>query len=104
MSKPYAIGIDVGGTKIAAGLVNRAGEILHRYTTRAHAEQQPDVVIRAIEEAYHHLIAESKIEVAQIEAVGLGFPGNTNGPAMATAWRAADLILADHNAPADALA
>jgi glucokinase len=92
MTKPFAIGIDVGGTKIAAGLVNRAGEILHRYTTRAHAEQQPDVVIRAIEEAYHHLIAESKIEVAQIEAVGLGFPGNTNGPA--------GIVLVSSNLPA----
>jgi glucokinase len=92
MTNPFAIGIDVGGTKIAAGLVNRAGEILHRYTTRAHAEQQPDVVIRAIEEAYHHLVVESRIEVAEIEAVGLGFPGNTNGPA--------GIVLVSSNLPA----
>ncbi len=92
MNKPYAIGIDVGGTKIAAGLVNRAGEILYRYTTRAHAEQQPEVVIRAIEEAYRCLIKESGIEVAEIEAVGLGFPGNTNGPA--------GIVLVSSNLPA----
>ena len=92
MSKPYAIGIDVGGTKIAAGLVNRAGEILHRYTTRAHAEQQPEVVIRAIEEAYRCLIEASRIEAAAIEAVGLGFPGNTNGPA--------GVVLVSSNLPA----
>lgn len=92
MSKPYAIGIDVGGTKIAAGLVNRAGEILYRYTTRAHAEQQPEVVIRAIEEAYRCLIKESSVAVADIEAVGLGFPGNTNGPA--------GVVLVSSNLPA----
>lgn len=78
--KPYAIGIDVGGTKIAAGLVGQAGEILHRYTTRAHSEKEPHFVIEAIEQAYRAIIAESGVQPAQIEAVGLGFPGNTNGP------------------------
>ncbi|MEW5956299.1 MAG: ROK family protein [Chloroflexota bacterium] len=79
--KPYAIGIDVGGTKIAAGLVNQAGEILHRYTTRAHSEKEPHFVIEAIEQVYRVIMAETQLEPAQIEAVGLGFPGNTNGPA-----------------------
>lgn len=92
MSKPFAIGIDVGGTKIAAGLVNRAGEILSRYTTRAHSEQQPEVVIRAIEEAYRCLVEESRVAVGDIEAVGLGFPGNTNGPA--------GIVLVSSNLPA----
>lgn len=92
MTKPFAIGIDVGGTKIAAGLVNRAGNILHRYTTRAHSEQQPEVVIRAIEEAYRCLVKESRVEAAEIEAVGLGFPGNTNGPA--------GIVLVSSNLPA----
>ena len=78
--KPYAIGIDVGGTKIAAGLVDRDGQILHRYTTRAHAEQEPDVVIDAIERVYRAVVAESNVDPAEVEAVGLGFPGNTNGP------------------------
>ncbi len=79
--KPYAIGIDVGGTKIAAGLVNQSGKILQRYTTHAHSEKEPEFVIAAIEQAYRTLIAESKVVTADIEAVGLGFPGNTNGPA-----------------------
>lgn len=92
MTKPFAVGIDVGGTKIAAGLVNRAGDILHRYTTRAHSEQQPEVVIRAIEEAYRCLVEESRVKAAEIEAVGLGFPGNTNGPA--------GIVLVSSNLPA----
>ena len=79
--KPYAIGIDVGGTKIATGLVNQAGEILQRYTTRAHSEKEPEFVIEAIEQAYRAIVAASGVEPAQLEAVGLGFPGNTNGPA-----------------------
>ena len=90
--KPYAIGIDVGGTKIAAGLVGQNGQILHRYTTHAHSEQQPDVVIDAIEQAFRAVIRQSGVEIAEIEAVGLGFPGNTNGPA--------GLVLVCSNLPA----
>jgi glycyl-radical enzyme activating protein/glucokinase-like ROK family protein len=77
--KPYAIGVDVGGTKIAAGLVQRDGAILHRYTTHAHSEKEPEHVITAIEQACHALLAESRLSTSDIEAVGLGFPGNTNG-------------------------
>ena len=91
-SKPYALGIDVGGTKIAAGLVNRAGQILYRYTTRAHSEKEPNFVIEAIEQAYRQIIAKSQVAPSDIEAVGLGFPGNTNGPA--------GLVLVCSNLPA----
>lgn len=90
--KPYAIGIDVGGTKIKAGLVSQAGQILHRYTTTAHSEQQPEVVIDAIEQAYRAVLEISSIDPADIEAVGLGFPGNTNGPA--------GIVLVSSNLPA----
>ncbi|HEX9923707.1 MAG TPA: ROK family protein [Anaerolineae bacterium] len=90
--KPYAIGIDVGGTKIAAGLVDRAGTVLERFTTRTHAEQEPEFVISAIEAAYRAILAQSGVKTANIEAVGLGFPGNTNGPA--------GLVLTSSNLPA----
>jgi glucokinase len=79
--KPFAVGIDVGGTKIAAGLVNRDGKILTRYTTYAHSEQQPEFVIEAIEQAYRAIVKQSQVGAEEIEAIGLGFPGNTNGPA-----------------------
>ena len=92
MSKPLAIGIDVGGTKIAVGLINRAGTILHRYTSRAHAEQQPAVVIAAIEDAYYQLVQQSGVDIHSVVGVGIGFPGNTNG--------AAGIVLSSSNLPA----
>lgn len=90
--KSYAIGIDVGGTKIAAGLVHRDGRIVCRHTTRTHSEQPPEVVINAIEAAYRAVMAQACVDPAEIEAVGLGFPGNTNGPA--------GLVLVCSNLPA----
>lgn len=80
MIKPYAIGIDVGGTKIAAGLVTYDGTILHRYTTQAHSEKKPEFVIDAIEQTYHALLEKGNVAAADIEAVGLGFAGTVNGP------------------------
>ncbi len=90
--KPYAIGIDVGGTKIAAGLVNRAGKVLTRYNTQAHSEKEPKFVIEAIEQAYYAVLEAGQVKAAQVEAVGLGFGGNTNGPA--------GMILISSNLPA----
>ena len=91
-NKPYAVGIDVGGTKIAAGLVNREGAIEHRVSTRGHAEQEPEVVIAAIERAFEGLLSQSGVDRTDLEAVGLGFAGNTNGPA--------GVVLVSSNLPA----
>ena len=33
ISEEYFIGVDIGGTKVAAGLVNSAGEITHQTRT-----------------------------------------------------------------------
>ncbi len=90
--KPYAVGIDVGGTKIAAGLVNQAGKIVARFHTQAHSERQPEFVIEAIVKAYQALLQAGGIDTQEIEAVGLGFGGNVNGPA--------GLVLVSSNLPA----
>lgn len=90
--KQYAVGIDVGGSKIAAGIVNRAGELSTCYKTYAHSEQEPHFVIDAIEEAYFSLINNCGIESEEIEGVCVGFGGTVNGPA--------GLVLISSNLPA----
>ena len=68
-----AVGIDVGGTKIAAGLVDREGRVRRRCHTTSHAERPPHEVIAAIERLYAELAERAGGEVA---AVGVGFAGN----------------------------
>ena len=68
-----AVGIDVGGTKIAAGLVDGAGRVHRRGSTTSHAERQPQEVIAAIERLYEDLADHAQGAVA---GVGVGFPGN----------------------------
>ena len=66
------VGIDVGGTKIVAGLVDRAGRGLRRCRTTSHAERPPLEVIAAIERLYAELAATA----GEVAAVGVGFAGN----------------------------
>ena len=76
MTPRLAIGIDVGGTKIAAGLVDGTGAIRRRHVTTAHAERPPGEVIAAIEESCAALMEPSQGE--RVVGVGVGFPGNIN--------------------------
>ncbi len=78
--KEYAVGIDVGGTKIAAGIINRDGEVTSCYKTRAHSEKEPQYVIDAIEKAYFALIDDCGVDPDEIEGVCIGFAGTVNGP------------------------
>ena len=76
----YAVGIDVGGTKIAAGLVDQDGAVVACRQTRAHSEREPAVVIAAIEDAFRALMACSPIGASDVVGVGVGFPGTINLP------------------------
>jgi glucokinase len=79
--KQFAIGMDVGGTKLAAGIVNRNGEIIAFKRSATLAEQKPAFVIDSIEQIYKELLEETGLSSSEIEGVGLGFGGTVNGPA-----------------------
>jgi glucokinase len=74
----YAIGIDVGGTKIAAGIVGEDGQVIARYGTRAHSEREPAEVIAAIEEAARVLLGRGLVDRRAVVGVGIGFAGTVD--------------------------
>ncbi|MET8544868.1 ROK family glucokinase [Kitasatospora sp. NPDC004799] len=63
------IGVDVGGTKIAAGVVDETGAILAR--TRVPTPADPQWAVDAIAQA----VRELKDQHPGVEAVGVGAPG-----------------------------
>lgn len=67
------IGIDVGGTNIASGLVNDKGEVLKRDKRPTEATKGSEYVIKNIVEAVNNLAKEVGIE--NIKGIGLGIPG-----------------------------
>jgi glucokinase len=86
-----ACGIDVGGTKIAGGVVDRDGQVLAHATVESPAEE-----VEAIEEAIVGLVTDLRAEHA-IEAVGVGAAGYVDVSrstvlfAPNLAWRNVDL-------------
>lgn len=67
---PVAIGVDVGGTKIAAGLVDDLGQVLARSRAEV-ADKSPTAVVAAIAEA----VAAVREHADQpIVGVGVGLP------------------------------
>jgi glucokinase len=78
MADRFVVGIDVGGTKIASGLVNIGGEVLARFKTNAHSEKQPEDVIAAVVQAYEELLQKGGVSRGDVVAVGIGFPSPIN--------------------------
>ena len=67
MSATHAIGVDLGGTKILAGVVARDGRVLRRHE-RATPHDSQDSVLRELEVAVAELLGDD------VGAVGFGAP------------------------------
>lgn len=67
------VGVDIGGTKIAAGVVGEGGEVLSRARTHSPATDPPEIV-RTIGELVRGLVADLP-DGAEVEAVGASAAG-----------------------------
>ncbi|WP_296113597.1 ROK family protein [uncultured Anaerococcus sp.] len=63
------IGIDIGGTKINACLIDEEGKILERYKLDTQADKGRDVVLSNIKEAI------TSLSYKEAKAIGIGTPG-----------------------------
>jgi len=68
MDGKHAIGIDLGGTKILAGVVTREGDVLRRHERTTSLESQ-DALVAELEAAIAEVVGDD------IGAIGLGVPG-----------------------------
>jgi glucokinase len=67
MRATHAIGVDLGGTKILAGVVTREGQVLRRHE-RATPHESQDAVVRELGAAVTELLS------ADVGAIGFGIP------------------------------
>lgn len=75
MSNGYWIGVDLGGTKILAGLFDDELNLLARSKHPTGAEGGPVGVFTRIGQAVETVIREGKIDTSQIRGMGLAIPG-----------------------------
>ncbi len=71
----FALGVDIGGTKIAVGAVDAAGEVHARRTVATDAEAGFDAGLERLTRAIDETLAEASIDVATLAGIGLGCPG-----------------------------
>ncbi len=75
----YAIGIDLGGTKILTGLVNKgSGEVLFSIKQKTGKEKDAETIVEKIKLSVNELLETSHFDIAQIDSIGIGAPGQVD--------------------------
>ena len=74
----YYLGIDLGGTNIAAGIVNDKYEIVKKKSTPTLANRDGKLIIKDMAELCRGLIADCGLTVDDIEYAGIATPGTAN--------------------------
>lgn len=74
----YTIGVDLGGTNIAIGIVNEKYEIVRKGSVPTKPERGADPIIADMAALCRKLIADEGLTLADIESVGVATPGTAN--------------------------
>lgn len=72
-----ALGVDIGGTKIAVAIIDESGKITHRVDTKTDttsAESVFDNVVNTI----NQVLNETNTTIADYEGIGMGVPGKVD--------------------------
>lgn len=71
----FSVGIDIGGTKTAIGIVSAAGEVIVERVIQTDLGKTPQQMVQAMAEVVIELQAESNITDDMILGMGIGIPG-----------------------------
>ncbi|NLI57341.1 MAG: ROK family glucokinase [Clostridium sp.] len=71
----YRVGIDLGGTNIAAGLVNMDGNIVYKDSVPTQRERPYQEIIKDMAMLTKKVIEESKVPMEEVKSIGVGSPG-----------------------------
>lgn len=78
MSK-YSIGVDLGGTKIIAGIINtETGEVVGFAKKKTKKEKGSDIIVQRIIETIEKAICIAQIPTSEIKTIGIGAAGQVD--------------------------
>lgn len=72
----YYIGVDLGGTNIAVGIVDNNGNIVKKISSPTPSGNDYIKVVEAMVELCKKVVDETGLELSDIKAVGIGCPGS----------------------------
>ncbi len=96
----YRIGVDLGGTNIATGVINEKNEIIGRGKVKTRAPRPAEAIFDSIKEAVDMAVVNAGIKYEDIVSVGIGTPGSVNKDTGAIEF---SNNLKFHNVPAKAM-
>ena len=73
--KPYAVGVDVGGTSVKLGLFTAEGEVRKKWEIPTRKEEKGCHILPDIARSIRDTLDEEGIPLASVEGAGLGVPG-----------------------------
>ena len=74
----YRLGIDLGGTNIVAGLVNKDYKIVARASCKTNVPRPESEICDSMAEVAKKAVAKAGITMEDVESVGIGVPGAVN--------------------------
>lgn len=73
--KPYAFGVDIGGTTVKLGLFTTEGKLLEKWEIPTRTESGGENVLPDIARSITTRMEEKNIAADQVEGIGVGVPG-----------------------------
>lgn len=75
--KDYRVGVDIGGTNIAAAIVNEEGKILYKRSNPTNADRRPNGILDVIISTIKELMENTELS-REVKGIGIGVPGVCN--------------------------
>lgn len=72
----YYIGVDLGGTNIAVGLVDEKGKIIESLSTPTLSPRSYKEIVADMAKLINEIIKNTGISLSDIESIGIGSPGS----------------------------
>lgn len=72
-----SIGLDIGGTKIAAGIITEKGELLHRIELKSDISNRENMFAQVVK-IIETLLDYSEVSLSEIKGIGVGVPGKVD--------------------------
>ena len=72
----YRIGVDLGGTNIAVGVINEDYEIIARAGTKTNIPRPAEEIFADIVRCAKEAVAKAGVEMSEVASIGIGTPGS----------------------------
>lgn len=73
----YAIGVDIGGTKVAAVIINQHGEICYRAEVQSNQIDR-EAMFKQVVKSIEMVVKKSTLSLSDMKGMGVGVPGKVD--------------------------